>query len=579
MGEPRIGIYVCWCGSNIAKMIDVEAVVDAFQDSENVIVATSYKYMCSDPGQEMIIKDIKEHQLNRVVVAACSPRIHELTFRRALENAGLNPYLFEMANIREHVSWVHDNKEMATEKAIMLLNAAINRVLHHVPLAKMSVTVDPATLIIGGGVAGIAAASMLADAGKKVFVIEREAQLGGLTALLDLTFPFLGSAWQSLKPKIDHLIHHPNTEVFFQAEVKEISGHVGSFESDVYVKGKRKKKIHFGNIIVATGLKTMPTSDIPELGNDHQKDIITSLELEQMLKSGKILTSHGSPPGNVAIVHCVGSRNKKYNPYCSRTCCTTALKLANQVRSALPDSDVFDIYADMRAFGKDCEELYTRTANQGVLFLMYDQSGPLPEILPGNNGTKYLHFHELLSGEDIEVPADMIVLMTAMEAHSDARQVARSVGISCDSNGFFMEKHPKLDPVATTTEGVFIAGQCQGPKGISESITQAHAAAARILATIERGSIEVEVITSSVREEVCCGCQTCISVCPYKAISFDEDKNVSVVNEILCKGCGTCSSACPTGAIGSKHYTDRQILSQIEGLLFRKTTSKTLEEV
>jgi heterodisulfide reductase subunit A len=579
MEEPRIGVYVCWCGTNIAKMIDVETVVNVVKELEHVTVAKNYKYMCSDPGQEMIIQDIREHNLNRIVVAACSPRIHELTFRKAIENAGLNPYLFEMANIREHVSWVHDNMQMATEKAIMLVHAAITRVQYHEPLTKMKVDIDPATLVIGGGISGLSAAIMLAGAGKKVFIVEQEDRLGGLAARLDLTFPFLGSARQVMQPKIDQVMDNPFIEVFLNAEAKEIFGHVGSFKAQVYAAGEKKKEIQFGNIIVATGLSPLDPTDIPGLGYGEKKDVITSLEFEEKLKKGRILTGEGRPPRHVAIIHCVGSRNKDFKPYCSRTCCATALKFANQVRSALPGADVFDIYADMRSFGKDCEELYLKTGSNGVMFLMYDQAGPPPEVVEGEDGLKYVRFHELLSGEDIEVPADMVVLMTAMEARADARAVARSTGISCDSNGFFMEKHPKLDPVATTTEGVYIAGQCQGPKGLAESVTQAHAAAARILATIERGSVEVEVITSHVNEEICCGCQTCISVCPYKAISFDEEKNVSLVNEILCKGCGTCSSTCPTGAIGSKHYTDRQILSQIEGLLSRKKPKKSLEEV
>jgi heterodisulfide reductase subunit A len=578
MEEPRIGVYVCWCGTNIAKMVDVEEVIEAVREIDNVTIAKNYKYMCSDPGQEMIIQDIQEHGLNRIVVAACSPRIHELTFRRAIENAGLNPYLFEMANIREHVSWVHDNMQMATEKAIMLVHAAITRVKYHEPLTKMEVDIEPATLVIGGGISGITAALMLADAGKQVFVIEREPQLGGVAAQLDLTFPFLGSADQVIKPKIHRLMNHAKAEVFLDAEAKEIFGHVGSYKAQVYVKSTKKKEIQFGNIIVATGLTPLRPENIPNLGYGKQKDVITSLEFEMMMKKGDILTSEGRPPKHVAIIHCVGSRNKDFKPYCSRTCCTTALKFSCQVRSALPETDVFEIYADMRSFGKDCEELYLKTAGLGTLFLMYDQTGPPPTVLPGENGTKYVRFHELLSGEDIEVPADLVILMTALEARQDAKQVARSTGISCDSNGFFMEKHPKLDPVATTTDGVYIVGQCQGPKGISESITQAHAAAARILATIEKGSIEVEVITSHVNEDVCCGCQTCVSVCPYKAISFNEDKNVSLVNEILCKGCGTCSSTCPTGAIGSKHYTDKQILSQIEGLLSNMKSHKTIEE-
>jgi heterodisulfide reductase subunit A len=253
------------------------------------------------------------------------------------------------------------------------------------------------------------------------------------------------------------------------------------------------------------------------------------------------------------------------------------LKYANQVRSALPEADIFEIYADMRSFGKGCEEFYNRTARNGTIFMMYDQRGDLPEINNNGKGKLSISFHEKLSGEDVGVPADLVILMTAMESHEDAKDTARKTGVSACGNDFYIEKHPKLDPVATTTSGVYIVGTCQGPKDIGDSVAQARAAAARILATIAQGSVEVEVITAHVNEAICCGCQTCVGVCPYSAIDFDEENNVSKVNEILCKGCGTCGSTCPTGAIRSRHFTDQQILSQIEGLLADAVSHKTIE--
>ncbi|MDX1284774.1 MAG: 4Fe-4S binding protein, partial [Draconibacterium sp.] len=259
-----------------------------------------------------------------------------------------------------------------------------------------------------------------------------------------------------------------------------------------------------------------------------------------------------------------------YHAYCSRTCCMTALKFANQIRSSLPDTNIFDIYADLRAFGKGCEELYTITSRKNVMFLRFDQKKGLPLIHNGGDFDKssmLIEFKEKISGEDIEVPVDLVILMVAMEAHEDAKTISHAAGISMCGNDFYIEKHPKLDPVATTSDGVYIVGNCQAPKDIPDSISQAKAAAARILATIHVGTVEVDVITAVVNEDICCGCQTCVSVCPYKAISYNEEKNVSEVNEILCKGCGTCGSTCPTGAVRSRHYTDQQILSQIQGLL------------
>lgn len=576
MEEKRIGVYVCWCGSNIAKMVDVESVAEKIAKLPNVVIAKDYKYMCSDPGQEMIIKDIKEHKLNRVVVSACSPRIHELTFRKALENAGLNRYMFEMANIREQVSWVHDNREEATSKALDLVKGAVNKVNFHEALDKRSVEINPATLIIGGGITGLSAALELANAGKKVYIIEKDGKLGGRVADIDLTFPTLNSTSEVLDPLIYKVNKHPEIEVFLNTKIDEIFGYIGNFESTINSGGK-EHEVEFGNIIVATGLTPFDPEKISSYNYNKLPDVITSLELEKMLKNGKVVKKDGSEPKKIAIIHCVGSRNADYHEYCSRVCCLTALKYSNQLRSALPDAELFQIYADMRAFGKGCEELYTATSRKDVMFLMYDQQGDLPKINKAKEGSGYemgIEFHEKLSGEDIIVPADMVVLMVAMEAQEDAKDIAHFVGVSLCGNEFYIERHPKLDPVATTTDGVYIAGTCQGPKDIPDSVSQAKAAAARVLASITQGKVEVEVTTAVVNEDICCGCQTCIRVCPYSAISFDEEKSVSVVNEILCKGCGTCGSACPTGAIRSRHFTDEQILSQIEGLF-----SKEMQEV
>lgn len=548
-------------------MVDVKAVALEMEKLPNVVVAKSYKYMCSDPGQELIIKDIKEHKLNRVVVAACSPRIHENTFRKALENAGLNPYMLQMANIREQNSWVHSDRIEATRKAKSLVAGAINRVNHHKPLIKRQVPVNPATLIIGGGISGIKAALELADAGKKVYLIEKQNVLGGISSKLDLTFPHFYSISDSLESMIYRVELHKHITLLLNTEVLEINGYVGNFFGILKTKNKKSRKVEFGNIIVATGLKPIRPEIAPNYGYGKFKEVITSLEFEQVLKKGSIVNAYDIPPKNVAIIHCVGSRNDDCKPYCSRTCCMTGLKYANLIRTGLPTANIYELYADMRAFGNDCEELYSETARKDVLFLMFDQRIGLPVIEKDTIGPGVLiKFKEKLSGQHIEVPADLVILLTAMESQDDAKAISHLVGISMDSNGFFIEKHPKLDPVATTTDGVYVVGSCQSPKDIPESVAQAKAATARILATISKGFVEVEVITAEVNEDVCCGCQFCIQVCPYGANGFNIRKNVSVVNEALCKGCGTCGSACPSGAITTKHFTDEQILSQIEGI-------------
>lgn len=579
MNETRIGVYICWCGTNIAKMVDVEAVAREIATLPNVVLSKNYKYMCSDPGQDLIIQDIKENNLNRIVVAACSPRIHELTFRKAMEHAGLNPYLFEMANIREQVSWVHTDREKATKKAKSLVAAAISRVQYHEVLDKRLVEINPDTLIIGGGIAGMSAALEIASAGKKAYLIEKSAELGGNVAKLDLTYPYMFSAEQNISEMIASVKTNPLIEVFTNTQIEEVFGYIGNFRAYLPDDKNEKREIEFGNIVVATGLKTFNPSTIAEYGYGKLPDVLTSLEFEQMLKSGKVLTSKGKPPKNIAIIHCVGSRNSKYHDYCSRTCCMTALKYSNQLRAAIPDANIYQLYADMRAFGKGCEEFYNHTGRKNVMFLMYDQRAELPVITQAGAKDDFgllVSMHESLSGVDVEVPADMVVLMVAMEAHDTAREVAHAVGISMCGNEFYIEKHPKLDPVATTTDGVYIVGACQAPKDIPDSVCQAKAAAARILATIAKGKVAVEVTTAVVNEDMCCGCQTCVSVCPYTAISYIEERNVSHVNEVLCKGCGTCGSACPSGAIKSRHFTDKQIISQIDGLMEMILTEESM---
>ncbi len=570
MEEPRIGVYVCWCGTNIAKMVDVESVSAEVSALPNVVISKNYKYMCSDPGQELIIKDIKVHNLNRVVVAACSPRIHELTFRNACEKAGINPYLFEMANVREQDSWVHTDRNEATRKAIDLVIAAIGRVRHHEPLQKRSVAVDPATLVIGGGIAGMTAALEIANAGKPVFLVEKSDHLGGQVARFDLTFPHLSSAQQLIRPIISRTMNHPGIRVFLQTEIGEVTGYIGNFKTKIRENGGPPEELSFGNIIAAVGLKPFDPSVIEEYNYREFPDVITSFEFEEKLLAGQILTRYGKEPRNVAIIHCVGSRNKNYHEYCSRVCCMVALKYVHQVRAALPDANIFEIYADMRAYGKGHEEFYALTTHKQIIFLMYDQQKKLPVIRQADRNddcNMVIEMDELLSGLSIEVPVDLVILMVNMEAHENVKEVVRSIGVSLCGNQFFIEKHPKLDPVATTTGGVYIVGTCQGPKDMPDSVAQARAAAARILATIAQGSVAVEVTTAMVNETLCCGCQTCVSVCPYSAIAYDESRKSSIVNEVLCKGCGTCGSACPAGAIHSKHFTDRQILSEIEGVL------------
>ncbi|MFC2118533.1 CoB--CoM heterodisulfide reductase iron-sulfur subunit A family protein [Bacteroidota bacterium] len=570
MEKPRIGVYVCWCGNNIAKMVDVVNVAQELKELPNVVISKDYKYMCSDPGQDLIINDIKDFKLNRIVVSACSPRIHENTFRNTLKKAGLNPYMVQMANIREHASWVHTDKPITTKKAKALVTAAINRINYHVPLDERLVDINPATLVIGAGISGMTAALEIADAGKKVYLIENSDKPGGVTANVDLTFPYFNSA----KGKVDSLIkrvnENENIELFTETEVDNVTGYIGNFETILSLKNEKEAKLTFGNIIIAIGLKPWDPTPMKNYGYGKLPDVITSVEFEKMLLSGNITKKDGSIPKNIAIIHCVGSRNKDYHKYCSRTCCTTALKYANQLRSVFPESNIYELYADMRSMSKGCEELYAQTSKKKIMFMMFDQENDLPVIRKAeakDNCEMIIELNEQKTRKSVEIPADMVILMTSVEAQDTAKKISHSAGISLCSDIFFIEKHPKLDPVATTTGGVYIVGACQGPKGIPDSVSQSMAASARILGVINKGKASVEVTTAYVENFRCCACKMCISCCPYTAIGFDEEKNVSVVNEVLCQGCGTCVALCRPKAINIKGCSHEQMTAEINALL------------
>ncbi|MEW6718830.1 MAG: CoB--CoM heterodisulfide reductase iron-sulfur subunit A family protein [Thermodesulfobacteriota bacterium] len=567
--ECKVGVYVCNCGTNIAKMVDCDAVAEYAKTQPGVVVCKAYKYMCSNPGQEMIIKDVQELKLDRVVVAACSPRMHEPTFRGAIEKAGLNPYFFEMANIREQCSWVHENKEQATEKAKALTCAAVRRVQRHEPFERQSVPMHPATLVIGGGIAGLTAAVELSGAGQPVYLVEKDDHLGGNVARIDLTSPYLDSARDLLAERIAQVTRHPKVTVLLRSEVESISGYIGNFKVVAKTEGGGSSQFDVGSIIVCTGFQEFDASKTSRYGYSTLPNVITSYELEKMLREGQVHTKDGRAPKYVTLVNCVGSRSKETHPYCSRVCCMTALKYGHEIRSAVPGVKITNLYTDMNAFGKGCEEFYRRSAEKGTVFMMYDkwQRGKV-RVASKDDGCELLMVvKELLSGEEVEIPSDLIVLMVGMEPRPDSGKVARLVNISRDRDGWFIESHPKLDPVATTTDGVFIAGACQSPKDIPETVAQARATAARILAKICQGQIWVEPVYAEINENACSGCRMCNELCPYSAIEYDPVKKRSSIISVMCKACGTCVAACPSGAIKARHFTDQQIFEQIEGVL------------
>ncbi|HOL72353.1 MAG TPA: CoB--CoM heterodisulfide reductase iron-sulfur subunit A family protein, partial [Bryobacteraceae bacterium] len=617
-----------------------------------------YKYMCSDPGQELIQKDIEEHKLNRIVVASCSPHLHENTFRVATAKAGLNPYYLTMVNIREHDSWVHTDRAAATEKAKDLVRGAVRRVVLQRPLEKGRVPIDPKVLVVGGGIAGIHAALTLANAGKKVYLVEREPTIGGHMAMFDKTFPTLDCAACILTPKMSTVKNHPNITLWTYSEVESVSGYVGNYDVKVrrrtrYINedlcsgcqeciaacvfkepkfpdefnqrlGKRKpiylpfpqavpqtpvidpetciefktgkckktcleacadrhaidfkltdtvEEIRVGTIIVCTGFQAYDARRSPQFGYGIYPNVYTSLEIERLVNAagptaGEVVLRDGKTvPKSIGIIHCVGSRDENANRWCSRVCCMYSLKLAHLLKEHT-DAEIFNFYIDMRTPGKSFEEFYQRLLNEGVHFIR----GKVAEVTdwaadPSEEGKLVLRVEDTLLGVVRRIPVDMVVLSVGLEPHADAQDVRRMFNMTCSNEGFFLERHPKLAPVNTFTDGVFLAGCCQGPKDIPDTVAQAGAAAAEAMALIDAGYVEQEPNVAYVIEEDCSGCKTCIPMCPYSAITFREQDKKAEVNAVLCKGCGTCVAACPSGSIQQRLFEDDELFEELEGVL------------
>jgi heterodisulfide reductase subunit A len=576
--EPRIGVYVCHCGVNIAATVDVEEVAEAAASLPGVVVARDYTYMCSDPGQELIKQDIREYGLNRVVVASCSPRMHEPTFRAASRQAGVNPYQVEMANIREQCSWVHKDKEQATEKAKSLIASSVARAAHLSALEKREVDVTPGVVVIGGGIAGMAAALDVADTGLPAYVVEKDEHLGGRVADLNRTFPTLDTVSEFLGPLVERVQEHPSITVFLNSRVSKVDGYVGNFEVEVTrsqragVRGNggddlqaSVSNLQVGTIIVATGYDVFDPDRSPEFGYGDYPNVITSLEMEERLANDD-LTVVGRTPERVAFIQCVGSRNVQLgNPHCSRVCCMYTAKQSRLVREKLPDAEVTVFYIDVRAFGKGAEEFYDEARSKGVRY----RRGNVAEIYrkPGDPDRVMLVGEDTLLGEPIELEADLVVLAVGMEPRDNASEVSQLLKLPRSADGFFLEAHPKLRPVDTAMGGVFLAGCCQGPKDIPDTIAQAKAAASSALIPLVRGSVPVESATAVVSEELCAGCGMCVDVCPYDAPALDVLWGVSRINPVLCKGCGACAVTCPSKAIRLQHFTAEQVLAQVDALV------------
>jgi heterodisulfide reductase subunit A len=564
MGK-KIGIYVCECSNNIADSVDINRIVKTFSSMRNVEVIEKYRLLCSEDGKEFLKQSIKEHQLTHLVVAACSPKQHEHTFMSVCLAAGLNPYLFQMANIREQVAWVTQDREEATDKATRQIAAAIARVAHQEALGKKDMDVSPDVLVIGGGIAGIRATQVLASPDRKVYLVEKNSSLGGKVKGFDKLFTRMESGSALIENEVRSLERHENVEVFTDSEVEQILGFFGNFETKVVNKAT-SEEWHFsvGAVVLATGFDLMDIRRLPQYGYGELDDVYTSLEFEEMNVSGgptggKILLKNGRPPGSVAIIHCVGREEKGY---CSKVCCMYSLKFARMLKDRLPGVKVSQLYSDLCVPGKAYQKFYEETKGLGVEFVRAEKTSVT------RNGKGITVKYESKGGPKGGLAVDMVILVPAMEPGNDTNKFAEMLGIPVDNEGFLAQEHQKLAPVASSVEGVFVIGCAQGPKSILESIVQSEAATGKILSALVPGrKLELEVKTSEISETFCTGCKTCISVCPYSAISFDDFRNIAVVNEALCHGCGVCAAACPSGAARVKNFAFTQIYQEVEALL------------
>jgi len=561
---PRIGVYVCHCGVNIAATVDVEEVTRFAQGLPSVAMARDYTYMCSDPGQALIKEDIKEFGLTKVVVASCSPMMHEPTFRGTIQEAGLNPYCLEMANIREQCSWVHEEEEEATRKAIQLVAAAVDKAFLLEPLEERRVAVTSAALVIGGGIAGMQAALDIANAGFQVYLVEKEPRLGGHLAQLDKTFPTLEPVAPLLAEEIREVEGHPNIDLLTSAEVIGLEGYIGNFKVNVTDQATIRD-LKVGTIVVATGYDIFDARLKPEYGYGIYEKVITGLQFERLvsLSGSRKFWVNEKEPQDVLFIQCVGSRDKSVgHEYCSRICCMYTAKQALLVKEMLPQARVTVLYMDVRAYGKGFEEFYDQVRGEGVLY----RRGNPSEIY--KNGKRLIvRVEDTLLGEPVQLEADLVVLATGITPRRDSPKIANLLKLPRSPDGFFMEAHPKLRPVDTVTEGIYLAGCCQGPKDIPDTVAQAKAAAASAMIPLCQGQVKVEAVTSIIDEELCSGCGICAEMCVYDALSLHERKGVMTINEVLCKGCGACAAACPSKAIKLSHFTPAQILAQVDALV------------
>ena len=545
----RVGVFVCHCGSNIGGLIDCKALAEYAKTLPNVVFTEDNLYTCSENGLASIKNAIKEHNLNRVVVASCTPRTHEPLFRECISEEGLNPYLFNFVNIRDQCTWVHmKHPKEAFEKAKDLIRMGAAKAVKLEPLDMIMVNINPAALVIGGGVAGMSAALNLSRQGFKTYIVEKEDKLGGRLNTLYKLFPYDLEASEFVEKIISNVNIAQNLEVLTSSRVINIDGFVGNYEVEVDQNGNIIN-LTVGAIIVAVGSSTLTPEGM--FGYDGIKRI-TQYELETKLKNNDLRAKE------IVMIQCVGSRNDE-RPYCSSICCMTAIKNALIIKEKFPYANITILFRDLYTPGTEYEEYYRRARETGLLFIKYDL-----DRIPVVEENQIRVYNEYI-GEEMILPYDLLVLSSPLIANKDNKELAQLLKVPLESNKFFLEAHVKLRPSDFATDGVFIGGSAKWPVDITEAITQGYAAASRASTILSHETIKVEGATSSLPEynkNLCTGCEVCIKVCPYHAIRKTEEDEIEII-EALCKGCGVCGATCTNQAIVIKHFTDPQILAEI----------------
>ncbi len=554
-----MAVYLCHCGQNIAATVDVEAVARAVEGRAGVALVRHYPYLCSRPGQDLIREDLEAGRAERVVVAACSPRMHEATFQRVLAEAGRNPYLLRHVNVREQCAWVHPDRGEATAKALDLVLMGIERVLRQAPLRGTEAPVEPRALVLGGGPAGLAAAETLAGAGTGVVLVERSGRLGGRALDLGRAFPGGGEVGPWLRERVAAVEAHPRIEVLTGATLASLEGSPGRFRTVIRAEGAEVLR-RVGAVIAATGYDLYrpgdPEEGRPELGYGDDPRVITQAELEERLRAGSDLP----PEGSVVFLQCVGSRDRTAGAFhCSRVCCMVSVRQARELRSRGAGIEVQVLYMDLRAYARGAEEDYEAAAREGVLF----RRGSASEVYR-KAGRLAVRFEDTLLGEARELPADLVVLACGARPRADAAAVARTLGLARSPDGFFLEAHPKLRPVDTASTGLFLAGACLGPRTLDEAVASGRAAAARALGMLLPGRMAVSPVVAEIDRDRCSGCGLCEAACPAGAIHPVAHLAVRAVDPGMCRGCGACGAVCPSKAVVLRHFSPGQLLGEVQ---------------